>query len=47
MMSWIGNKGFPLTVVVDKHGIVRHAVHGTSEGNRAQILTKIKEANAE
>ena len=47
MMPWIGNKGFPLTVVVDKHGIVRHVVHGTSEGNRAQILTKIKEANAE
>ena len=47
MMPWIGNKGFPLTIVVDKHGIVRHIVHGTSEGDRAQILTKIKEANAE
>ena len=30
MMSWIGTEGFPFTVVVDKMGIVRYAVHGTS-----------------
>ena len=47
MMSWIGTKGFPLTIVVDKQGIVRHAVLGTSVGKRAELLAKIKEANAE
>ena len=34
-------------VVVDKKGIVRHAVHGTSEDKRAELLAKIKEADAE
>ena len=47
MMSWIGTEGFPFTVVVDKQGIVRHAVHGTSEDKRAELLAKIKEADAE
>ena len=44
MMSWIGTEGFPFTVVVDKQGIVRYAVHGTSEEKRAELLAKIKEA---
>ena len=43
----IGTEGFPFTVVVDKQGIVRHAVHGTSEYKRAELLAKIKEADAE
>jgi hypothetical protein len=43
MMSWIGTEGFPLTIVVDKNGIVRHAVHGTDEAKREELLTKIKE----
>ena len=47
MMSWIGTEGFPLTIGVDKHGIVRYAVHGTSEEKRAELLAKIKEANKE
>ena len=47
MMSWIGTEGFPFTVVVDKQGIVRYAVHGTSEDKRAELLAKIKEADAE
>ena len=47
MMSWIGTKGFPLTIVVDKKGIVRYAVHGTNETTRAELLAKIKEAEAE
>ena len=34
-------------VVVDKKDIVRHAVHGTSEDKRAELLAKIKEADAE
>ncbi len=47
MISWIGTEGFPFTVVVDKQGIVRYAVHGTSEDKRAELLAKIKEADAE
>ena len=31
----------------DKKGIVRHAVHGTNEDKRAELLAKIKEADAE
>lgn len=47
MMSWIGTEGFPFTVVVDKQGIVRHAVHGTNEMKREELLAKIKEADVE
>lgn len=47
MMSWIGTEGFPLTIVVDKKGIVRYAVHGTNETTRAELLKIIKEAEAE
>jgi hypothetical protein len=47
MMSWIGTEGFPLTIVVDKQGIARYAVHGTSEEKRAELLANIKEADAE
>jgi thiol-disulfide isomerase/thioredoxin len=44
MMAWIGTKGFPFTVVVDKQGMVRYAVHGTSQQIRAEILDAIKAA---
>ena len=47
MMPWIGTEGFPLTIVVDKKGIVRYAVHGTNETLREKLLTIIKEAEAE
>ena len=47
MMAWIGYEGFPLTIVVDKKGVVRHAVHGTNETKREELLVKIKEAEAE
>ena len=47
MMPWIGTEGFPLTIVVDKKGIVRYAVHGTNETTREKLLTIIKEAEAE
>ena len=47
MMAWIGTEGFPLTIVVDKKGIVRHTVHGTNEDKSAELLAKIKEADAE
>ena len=47
IMAWIGTEGFPLTIVVDKKGIVRHAVHGTNETKREELLAIIKEAEAE
>ncbi|MBQ6208898.1 MAG: TlpA family protein disulfide reductase [Prevotella sp.] len=47
MMSWIGTEGFPLTIVVDKKGIVRHAVHGTNEAKREELLQIIKEVETE
>jgi len=47
MISWIGAEGFPLTIVVDKKGIVRYAIHGTNETTRAELLKIIKEAEAE
>ena len=47
MMAWVGTEGFPLTIVVDKRGIVRHAVQGTNETKREKLLAKIKEAEAE
>ena len=47
MMAWVGTEGFPLTIVVDKRGIVRHAVQGTNETKREELLAKIKEAEAE
>ena len=47
MMPWIGTKGFPFTIVVDKQGFVRYAVHGTSEQKRAEILDAIKASIAE
>ena len=47
MMSWIGTKGFPLTIVVDKQGIVRYAVHGTSEDKRQQVLDTIRKCREE
>ena len=42
MMAWIGTDGFPLTIVVDKRGMVRYAVHGTNETKRAELLAIIK-----
>ena len=47
MMAWIGTEGFPLTIVVDKKGIVRHAVHGTNEMKREELLAIIKDAEAD
>jgi hypothetical protein len=45
MMSWIQGQGFPLTIVVDKQGIVRHLVHGTNSEKRAAILDCIRQLN--
>lgn len=45
MMSWIHGQGFPLTIVVDKQGIVRHLVHGTNSEKREAILDCIRQLN--
>lgn len=36
--KWVGNLGYPLTIVLDKNGIVRKIVHGTNEVMRNDIL---------
>lgn len=38
----VGNEGYPLTIVVDKNGIVRYCKHGTNDNNvRSEILQLI------
>lgn len=39
----MGQNGFPMTVVVDKEGIVRSIVHGTNVAKRAALRQKIEE----
>lgn len=36
-VKWVGDKGFPLTIVIDKDGIVRNVTHGTNKEKRAVI----------
>lgn len=43
--KYIGNNGYPLTLVIDRDGTVVMAVHGTSEAKRAALKEKIKELN--
>ena len=40
-LRWNNGKGFPMTIVVDKNGIIRRAVNGTNPGIRADILSTI------
>lgn len=44
--SWImtnsQDTGFPLTIVLDKDGIVRHVAHGTNDEIRAAIIESIR-----
>lgn len=47
MMKWIGGKGFPLTIVVDKDGIVRHLVHGTNKQKRQAIVDCIRQQSSQ
>ncbi len=42
IVALVGRQGFPLTVVVDKNGIVRFAKTGASEENQAAALKAIK-----
>lgn len=40
--DWIGIKGYPLTIVVDKSGIIATFEYGTSPEQRAQLKSKIQ-----
>ena len=42
-LRWNNGKGFPMTIVVDRKGIIRRAVNGTNPGIRADILATIAE----
>lgn len=39
----MGQQGFPMTVVVDRKGVVRSIVHGTNETKRAALRQTIEE----
>jgi len=41
--GWITGKGYPLTMVIDKTGKVRHATHGTNEQIRAEVVAAIED----
>lgn len=43
IVALVGQQGFPLTVVVDKSGIVRFAKVGASEENQAEAIGIIRE----
>jgi len=40
--GWIAGKGYPLTMVVDKNGIIRYAAHGTNKEMRAEVVKTIE-----
>jgi thiol-disulfide isomerase/thioredoxin len=39
--EWIDDSGYPLTVVVDKQGVITHIEHGTSPVQREQLKQQI------
>lgn len=41
-VGWIGDQGYPMTIVIDKDGIVRHIEYGTSPEKRASLKEHIK-----
>jgi hypothetical protein len=41
--EWIDETGYPLTIVVDKSGIISHIEHGTSPLQRETLKQKIQE----
>ncbi len=43
LVALVRNQGFPLTIIVDKDGIVRYAKVGASEENQAAAVALIKE----
>ncbi|MDE5850853.1 MAG: TlpA family protein disulfide reductase [Muribaculaceae bacterium] len=42
LVALVGQQGFPLTIVVDKNGIVRHAKVGASAENQAEAVAVIE-----
>lgn len=40
--EWIGNNGYPMTIVVDKTGTISHIEHGTSPVQRDELKAKIQ-----
>lgn len=42
-LKWLGGKGYPMTIVVDKKGVIRLIENGTSIIQRDNILEAIKE----
>lgn len=43
LVALVGLQGFPLTIVVDKDGIVRFAKVGATEENQAEAVSVIEE----
>lgn len=43
MVKWLRGKGFPMTIVVDKNGIIRKSVNGTSSEIRNNLKQTIKD----
>lgn len=43
-VDWLGGKGYPMTIVVNKEGVITHIVNGTSPEKRAELKGKIIEA---
>lgn len=43
LVALVGQQGFPLTIVVDKNGIVRHAKVGGSAENQAEAVAVIEQ----
>lgn len=43
LVALVGSEGFPLTIVVDKDGIVRYAKVGASEENQTEAVAVIEE----
>ena len=41
----VGKQGYPLTIVVDKDGIVRYCKNGTNDDIRSEILQVVEKWN--
>jgi hypothetical protein len=41
--EWIDSRGYPLTIVVDKTGVITHIEHGTSPLQREVLKRKIQD----
>lgn len=46
-ICWLNGYGFPMTIVVDKEGTVRHFTHGSNAEKLASIIEAIEKARTE